>query len=98
MNPRNAAAIALGVAGVWLVVSRFPELGVSLVYSAMEPDGSIPWFVLVHVGLVIVCGFGLLLLCHRIATWLVPTCQPDLNDSVAGLQAGQIVRQLRRLL
>ena len=87
MNSRNAAEIALGVAGVWLIVSRIPELGVSLVYSALEPDGSVPWFPLVHVGLVIVCGLGLLLLRHRIASWLVPTPQPDFSGSVAGLQA-----------
>jgi hypothetical protein len=87
MNPRNAAEIALGVAGVWLIVSRIPELGVSLVYPIAEPEGSLPWFVVVHVGLVIVCGLGLLLLRHRIASWLVPTSQPDLSGSVAGFQA-----------
>ena len=87
MSPRNAAEIALGVAGVWLIVSRSPDLGVSLAYSVIESDGSVPWFVLVHVGLVIMFGLGLVLLRHRIAAWLVPISQPDLSGSVAGLQA-----------
>ena len=60
MNPRNAAGIALGVAGVWLIVSRLPEFGVSLVAPLWSPDGSVPWFVLVHLGVVIGCGLGLL--------------------------------------
>ncbi len=68
MNPRNAAEIALGVAGVWLIVSRIPDLGVSLAFLPREADGSLPWFVIVHVGLVIVCGIGLLLSRPRIAS------------------------------
>jgi hypothetical protein len=87
MNPRNAAEIALGVAGVWLIVSRLPEFGVSLVAPLWSPDGSVPWFVLVHLGVVIGCGLGLLFLRHRIAAWLVPMPQPDLRASVSGLQA-----------
>lgn len=87
MNPRNAAEIAIGVAGLWLIVSRIPDLGVSLAFSPREPDGSLPWFVVVHVGLVIVCGIGLLLLRRRIASWLVPESRPDLGGSVAGFQA-----------
>ena len=87
MNPRNAAEIALGVAGVWLIVSRLPEFGVSLVAHLWSPDGSVPWFVLVHLGVVIGCGLGLLFLRHRIAAWLVPMPQPDLRASVSGLQA-----------
>ena len=87
MNPRVAADVALGLAGVWLIVSRIPELGVSLVFSAVEEDRSVPWFVLVHVGLVIVCGVSLVLLRHRIAAWLVPKPPADLMPSVGGLQA-----------
>jgi hypothetical protein len=87
MNPRNAAEIALGVAGVWLIVSRLPELGVSLVASIKNPNGSVPWFVLVHLGVMIGCGLGLVFLRHRIAAWLVPMPEPDLKESVAGLQA-----------
>jgi hypothetical protein len=87
MNPRNAAEIALGVAGLWLIVSQIPDLGVSLAFSPREPDGSLPWFVIVHVGLVIVCGIGLLLLRRRIASWLVPESQPDLGGSAAAFQA-----------
>jgi hypothetical protein len=87
MNPRTAAEIALGIAGVWLIVSRVPDLGVSLAFSPSDPDGSIPWFVVVHVGLVIACGIGLLLLRRRIASWLVPEPQPDLRGSAAGFQA-----------
>ena len=87
MNPRNAAEIALGLAGIWLIVSRLPELGVSLVASIKNPDGSVPWFVLVHLGIMIGCGLGLVFLRHRIAAWLVPMPQPDFKGSVAGLQA-----------
>jgi hypothetical protein len=87
MNPRNAAEIALGVAGVWLIVSRMPELGLGLVFTPRQPDGSLSWIVLVLVGLVILCGLGLVLLRHRIASWLVPMPQPDLTGSVAGMQA-----------
>jgi hypothetical protein len=87
MTPRNAAEIALGVIGVWLIVSRVPELGVTVAFYVREPDESIPWFLVVHLGLVIVCGLGLWLLRHRIASWLVPEPQADLSDSVAGLQA-----------
>jgi hypothetical protein len=75
------------VAGVWLIVSRLPEFGVSLVAPLWSPDGSVPWFVLVHLGVVIGCGLGLLFLRHRIAAWLVPMPQPDLRASVSGLQA-----------
>ena len=87
MNSRNAAEIALGVAGVWLIVSRLPDLGLSLVFSPRQPDGSFSWLLLVSVGFVILCGLGLVLLRHRIASWLVPMPQPDLTVSVAGLQA-----------
>jgi hypothetical protein len=87
MNPRNAAEVALGVAGVWLIVSRMPELGLSLVFTPRQPDGSFSWIVLLLIGLVILCGLGLVLLRHRIASWLVPMPQPDLSGSVAGIQA-----------
>ncbi len=87
MNPRNAAELALGVAGVWLIVSRMPDLGLSLVFSPGQPDGSLSWIAIVAVGLVILCGLGLVLLRHRIAAWLVPMPQPDIRSSVAGVQA-----------
>jgi hypothetical protein len=87
MNPRNAAEVALGVAGVWLIVSRLPELGLSLAFSPRHPDGSLSWIGLVSVGLVVGCGLGLVLLRRRIASWLVPMPQPELRGSVAGLQA-----------
>jgi hypothetical protein len=87
MNPRNAAEIALGVAGVWLIASRLPELGLSLVFSPRDPDGSLSWIGLVSVGLVLLCGVGLVLLRYRIASWLVPVAEPELRGSVAGLQA-----------
>jgi hypothetical protein len=87
MNPRNAAEIALGVAGVWLMASRLPELGLSLLFTPRQPDGSLSWIGIVSLGLVILCGLGLVLLRHRIASWLVPLPQPDLRSPAAGLQA-----------
>jgi len=87
MNSRHAAEIALGVAGIWLIVSRTPELGLSLVFSPRQPDGSLSWIAIVAVGLVILCGLGLVLLRQRIAAWLVPMPQADLGGAAAGIQA-----------
>ena len=87
MNSRNAAEIALGVAGVWLIASRLPELGLSLVFTPRQPDGSLSWILILSVGLVVLCGLGLVLLRHRIASWLVPMPQADLKVSAPGLQA-----------
>ena len=87
MNPRNAAEIALGVAGVWLIVSRLPELAVSIAFFPSEQDGLLRWLGVVHFGLVVVCGLGLVLLRHRLASWLVPMQQADLTGSATGLQA-----------
>jgi hypothetical protein len=87
MNPRSAAEIAFGVAGVWLIVSRIPDFGVSLAFSLAGPDGLLRWLGVVHVGLVAVCGLGLVLLRRRLASWLVPMAQPDLTGPIAGFQA-----------
>ena len=87
MNPRNAAEVALGVADIWLIVSRLPDLGVSLAFSPAEPDGLLRWLGVVHFSLVVLCGLGLVLLRRRLASWLVPTQQAQLNGSVPGLQA-----------
>jgi len=87
MNPRNVAEIALGVAGIWLIASRLPEVGLSLVFTPRDPDGSLSWIGLVSVGLVILCGLGLILLRHRLASWLVPMPQPELTGPLAALQA-----------
>jgi hypothetical protein len=87
MNPRSAAEVAFGVAGIWLMVSRIPGILLSLAPSPAEPVGVVRWFGLLHFGLVAGCGLGLLLLRHRLATWLVPLPQPALSGSVPDIQA-----------
>jgi hypothetical protein len=87
MNPRSAAAIALGVAGIWLIVSRIPEIALTLVFSPAEPDGILRWLGPIQFGVVAGCGLALVLLRHRLASWLVPTAQPDLTGSAPELQA-----------
>ncbi len=87
MNARNAAEIAFGVAGMWLIVSRIPDMGVSVVFSPDEPGGLLRWLGVVHFAVVFVCGLGLVLLRRRLASWLVPAQPAELNGSVAGLQA-----------
>lgn len=87
MNPRTAAEIALGVAGVWLILSRLPELGVSFAFSPAEPDRLLRWVGIVHFGLVAVCGLSLVLLRRPLASWLVPMTEPGFTGSVSGLQA-----------
>ena len=87
MNPRNAAEIALGVAAVWLIVSRIPELVMSLAFLPAGPDGLFRWIGVVHAGLVVLCGLGLAHLRRRIASWLVPVAQPDLTGPIAGFQS-----------
>jgi hypothetical protein len=87
MNSRHTAEIALGVAGVWLIASRMPELGLSVVFSLRDHDGSLNWIVAVSFGAVILFGLGLILLRHRIASWLVPIPEQELKGSAADLQA-----------
>jgi hypothetical protein len=87
MNPRSAAEVALGVAGIWLMVSRVPELGLNLALWPVGPDGVLHWVGVIHFALVAVCGFGLLHFRRRLAAWLVPIAEPDAPAPVAGLQA-----------
>ena len=76
MNSRQAAEIALGVAGVWLIASRTLQAGFSLVVGLTQPWGALSWAPIAYVGLALLCGLGLVMLRHRIAAWLVPTPQP----------------------
>jgi hypothetical protein len=87
MNPRTAAEVAFGVAGIWLIVSRIPDILLTLAFSPAEPGGVVRWFGLLHFGLVAECGLGLLLLRHRLAARLVPMPQTALAGSVPDLQA-----------
>jgi hypothetical protein len=86
MNSREAAETALGVAGIWLIVSRIPDFGTSLVLWPVGPDGTLHWIGVIHFVLVAGSGLGLLLFRHRIASWLV--AQPaELSGSTVGVQA-----------
>ncbi len=87
MNPRTAAEIALGVAGVWLIASRIPEIVLTLTFSPAESDGILRWIGPIQLAVIAACGLGLILLRRRIAAWLVPGSEPDLTGSVPGLQA-----------
>jgi hypothetical protein len=87
VSSRSAAEVALGIAGIWLMVSRIPEFGTNLALWPVGPDGTLHWVGVVHFTLVVACGLGLLLLRRSIAARLVPEQQPDLTDSVPALQA-----------
>jgi hypothetical protein len=87
VNPRSGVETALGVAGIWLMVSRIPEFGTSLALWPVGPDGTLHWVGVIHFTLVVGCGLGLLLLRRSIAARLIPAEQPDLTGSVPGLQA-----------
>ena len=85
MTLRNATETALGLAGVWLIVSRLPDLLVSLVFA---PDQAL--FVLADVGLMAACGVGLMVYRRRLARWLAPADEPESTYSVAVLQTAAI--------
>jgi hypothetical protein len=87
MNSRQAAEIALGVAGIWLIVSRIPDFGTSLALWPFGPDGALHWVGVIHFALVAGSGFGLLLCRRRLAAWLVSPEVSNLDAPVAGLQA-----------
>ncbi len=87
MNPRSAAEVAFGVAGIWLVVSRIPDILLTLWFSAGEPAAIGRWVGLIHFGLVAGCGLGLVVLRRWLARWLVPVSEPALAGSIPGLQA-----------
>jgi hypothetical protein len=87
MSHRSGAEVALGIAGIWLMVSRIPELGLNLALWPVGPDGVLHWVGVIHFALVAVCGLGLLLLRRRVAAWLVPVPDPVVETPVAGLQA-----------
>jgi hypothetical protein len=86
MTPRQAAEIALGVAGVWLIVSRIPDFGTSLALWPVGPDGTLHWIGVIHFVLVVGTGFALLLLRRRLAGWLVAP-DPGVTGPLPGLQA-----------
>ncbi|HKP49837.1 MAG TPA: hypothetical protein VJU17_07455 [Gemmatimonadales bacterium] len=87
MNPRSAAEVAFGVAGIWLLVSRIPDFGLNLALWPVGPDGVLHWAGVIHFALVVICGVGLLGFRRALAAWLVPMPEPDVGDSVVGLQA-----------
>ena len=51
MNPRSAAEVAFGVAGVWLMVSRIPDFGLNLALWPVGPDGVLHWVGVIHFAL-----------------------------------------------
>src|SRR3954469_6585076 len=87
MNPRSAAEVAFGVAGIWLMVSRIPDFGLNLALWPVGPDGVLHWVGVIHFSLIVVCGFGLLRFRRALAAWLVPTAEPEVAAPIAGLQA-----------
>ena len=87
MNSRHGAEIALGVAGVWLIASRLPEIVMTVVISLTQRNDGQRWMAMAAVGLTILCAAGLVLLRHRIAAWLVPTPQPVSGGTATGTQA-----------
>jgi len=87
MNARSAAEVALGVAGIWLMVNRIPEFGLNLALWPVGPDGVLHWVGVIHFALVAICGVGLLLFRRRLAAWLVPMPDPSVTGPVPGLQA-----------
>jgi hypothetical protein len=87
MNPRTAAEIALGVAGVWLIASRIPDIVLTSAFSPVDSGGLLRWLGPLQLAVVAACGVGLILLRRRLAAWLVPGSQPDLTGSIPGLQA-----------
>ena len=88
MTLRNATETALGLAGVWLMVSRFPDLLVSLVFT--QGQASELLFVLADLGLIAACGLGLLVYRRRLARWLAPEAELEITDPVAVLLAAAI--------
>jgi hypothetical protein len=87
MNPRSAAEVAFGVAGIWLMVSRIPDFGLNLALWPVGPDGVLHWVGVIHFALVAICGVGLLRFRRTLAAWLVPMPEPDVSGPVPGLQA-----------
>jgi len=87
MNPRPAAEVAFGVAGLWLMVSRIPDFGLNLALWPVGPDGVLHWVGVIHFALIVVCGVGLLRFRRALAAWLVPVSEPGVTGPVAGLQA-----------
>jgi uncharacterized iron-regulated membrane protein len=85
MTLRNATETALGLAGLWLIVSRVPDLLVSLVFAQDQL-----FLVLADFGLMVACGSGLLVYRRRLAQWLAPADEPDRPDSAAALQTAAI--------
>src|SRR3954465_12626925 len=87
MNPRPAAEVAFGVAGVWLMVSRIPDFGLNLALWPVGPDGVLHWVGVIHFALIVLCGVGLLRFRRALAAWLVPVPEPAVAGPVPGLQA-----------
>ena len=88
MTLRNATETALGLAGVWLMVSRFPDLLVSLVFA--EGRAGELRLVLSDLGLITAVGVGLIIFRRPLAQWLAPAAEPESTDSVAILLAAAV--------
>jgi hypothetical protein len=90
MNSRKAAEVAFGVVGVWFIVGSipaFPALVFSLTSPSADQSGPLRWLGFFQLGLVLLCGVGLVLLRRRLAAWLVPNVEAVLEGSISGLQA-----------
>jgi len=87
MNMRKAAEVAFGVAGVWLIVASIPALVFTLKFPSPNQSGELRGMVFVQLGLVLLCGLGLVFLRRRFAAWLVPSDDAVLEGSTSGLQA-----------
>jgi hypothetical protein len=90
MNMRKAVEVAFGVAGVWLIVERIPGIAawvINLTLPSEDQTGPLRWLGFVQVGVLLLCGLGLLRLRRRLAAWLVPNEEAVLEGSTSGLQA-----------
>ena len=87
MNMRKAAEVAFGVVGVWLIVGSIPAFVFTLTFPPADQSGQLRGMVFVQLGLVLLCGLGLVLLRRRLAAWLVPSGDAVLESSTSGLQA-----------